>query len=168
MNMTCPNRKETKPMRNACSPEKVKAMSPTQHKPMAVHTRLRMVASTALPNNANPNRAASKGSSNPLAQSCTPFHSLGAHSDAPPGSSLRPNPAATNSAITTVTNAASNVRSARIVGSRLGPEFMRPRCVKKVEGKPRWECPPSMNQTNCSIEILLAQIIRRSGRNSRG
>jgi hypothetical protein len=29
---------------------------------------------------------------------------------------------------------------------------MRPRCIKKVEGKPRWECPPSLNQTKCSNE----------------
>ena len=40
-----------------------------------------------LPINANPKRKSQQGKINPFAQSCTPFHSLGTHSDAPPGSS---------------------------------------------------------------------------------
>ena len=73
--------------------------------------------SRSRPASDSPKRKASSGKINPLAASCTPFHSLGTHSEPPPGNSVKPKAAAVNNASTTVNNAASTERSPRIDGS---------------------------------------------------
>ena len=147
---TCPAKKLTRPMRKAVSSGKGQGdiANPTERHgdPNPIAQKPDHLTGYTRPNQT---RRASRGRINPLAQSCTPFHSLGTHSDAPPGSSWRPNPAATNNAITTGQPVPRpSVRSARIDGLlRLGPEFMGPRWRKKSGGQTPLGM-PSFNEPN--------------------